>query len=157
MLPFIKKVVSLILCCLLLCGCRMQSAEPAASAPPVRSSVDVLWLDELESIPISYTEYIADSYSEQARVILIPTGEVTGLTLLKLEFQDITEDGTVIYHTEELFSPDVFSGDRPLILGITFFGAIPNYGIAYQDNYGETHRFALQISGENGAMLLLPF
>lgn len=147
------------LCILLLLGCTKQPLPPETTVPtepPERSSVRALWAEELSRQPISYTEYIADSYDPQARIILLSSGSVSELKLLKLEFIDITEDGKISYHTDEVFSPDIFSESRPLILGLTFFGDIPNYGISYIDNYGDLHSFALQISGENGNLLLLP-
>ena len=47
--------------------------------------------------------------------------------------------------------------ERPLVLGMTFFGSTPHYGISFLDEKGEHKRFFIDQSGEDGSVLLVAF
>lgn len=45
----------------------------------------------------------------------------------------------------------------PLVVGMTFFGSIPHYGISYTDENGSSKQFAIEQSGDDGSILLTEF
>lgn len=44
--------------------------------------------------------------------------------------------------------------DAYIRTGSTFYGAIPNYGISYVDGNGAARSFAVEMSGEDGSVVL---
>lgn len=64
--------------------------------------------------------------------------------MLKLELQDINEFENPTFVTKELYTyPDEFNTEAALIIGMTFWGSIPSYGISFTDQDGRTRRFAI--------------
>ena len=75
--------------------------------------------------------------------------------MLALILEDADEQGTLTFAAQELYVQDVLAPERPLVVNMTFYGAIPNYGISYVDAGGTERRFAVEVSGEDGSLLLL--
>lgn len=140
----------LLLSCLTVCKSSALSAQPFQKISS--SFVDVQWTYKK---PIVYTLFQADTYGEQTYISFTPVGAIHDFKLLKLEFLDVSEDGKMVFDKDVIFTPYIFSMERPLIIGITFFGAIPNYGFSFVDESGMLHQYALQISGEDGSLLCL--
>lgn len=100
--------------------------------------------------------------SQDACCILLTTDSpVTDFTLLYLSVEDYTETGAVIFKDtpvvpdEERDSlPSVMTPETPVAVQLNFSGDLPAYGFSYKDQNGKLHRFVIEVSGENGALLL---
>ncbi len=44
--------------------------------------------------------------------------------------------------------------DTPIAVQLIFPGDLPAYGISYEDQHGILRRFAMEVSGEDGSLLL---
>ncbi|MBQ1545871.1 MAG: hypothetical protein IIZ60_08960 [Clostridia bacterium] len=44
--------------------------------------------------------------------------------------------------------------NRPLLVKLTFYGAIPHWGISYKDADGKRKTCLLTVSGKDGSLLL---
>ena len=118
------------------------------------SFVQAQWLDEVTDKPESYTEFSVNEDATQSKILFSSFGTVRDFRLLSLTFRDMDDNGKVNYDTEEIYALEHLTEDRPLVVGISFFGTIPNNGIRFTNDKGETRTYALQISGENGSILL---
>lgn len=58
------------------------------------------------------------------------------------------------YEAEEICHYEVLDPNRPFIAGLYFYGSIPNNGISYVNEDGDTITFFLQQSGEDGSLYL---
>ncbi|MEA4911954.1 MAG: hypothetical protein VB092_04980 [Oscillospiraceae bacterium] len=56
--------------------------------------------------------------------------------------------------TQELYALDVLTPEKPLVLGLVFYGDTPSVGVSYTDENGETRILAVCMSGEDGSLLL---
>ena len=112
------------------------------------------WLDEVTEKPESYTEFTINEDESQAKILFTSFGTVRDFRLLSLTFVDMDDSGKMNYDIEEIYALEKLTEDRPLVVGISFFGTIPNNGIRFTNDKGETRTYALQISGENGSILL---
>ena len=77
--------------------------------------------------------------------------------VLALSITHVDEHGRAAFSTKELYALPGLRPERPLGLGMTFFGSTPQYGISFVDAQGETRRFFIAQSGEDGSVLLQPF
>lgn len=118
------------------------------------SFVQAQWLDEVTDKPESYTEFSVNEDATQSKILFSSFGTVRDFRLLSLTFRDMDDNGKMNYDTEEIYALEHLTEDRPLVVGISFFGTIPNNGIRFTNDKGETRTYALQISGENGSILL---
>lgn len=118
------------------------------------SFVQAQWLDEVTYKPESYTEFSVNEDASQAKVLFSSFGTVRDFRLLSLTFRDMDDNGKMNYDMEEIYALEHLTEDRPLVVGISFFGTIPNNGIRFTNDKGETRTYALHISGENGSILL---
>jgi len=99
-----------------------------------------------------------DSHScvdnSQTTITLYATENVKNLKVLKLSIKDVSEDGKVTYDSEELYSQSSLLVIRPLDIGITFYGDLPEYGISYTKADGTTENYAIYESGYDGSIVM---
>ena len=77
--------------------------------------------------------------------------------VLALTMEDVDDDGNVTFSEKSIHTLATLKPERPLMVRMTFEGTIPNYGISYTDTDGSTKRFAVQISGKDGSIILSEF
>ncbi len=58
------------------------------------------------------------------------------------------------YNIKEKYSKEEFLPEKPLIAQVSFYGLFPNNGISFVDDSGETRRYALVVSGDDGTIIL---
>ena len=120
---------------------------------PAAPAVQVVWAkDALAGNSLDYDSFIADNTPDSVMLLLCAARKVTDFKVLKLEFRDY--GGSIRFATEELYRLNSLAPERPLLLGMTFLGSIPAYGISYVDENGTTKYFAIEQSGMDGSLLL---
>ena len=93
----------------------------------------------------------------QVDIAFVGDGTVNDFRILSLFLDDVAEDGTPTFTTMEIYQTERLDSEHPLVVGMTFYGDIPNYGISYTDESGETKYYALQMSGEDESIQLVAF
>lgn len=104
-----------------------------------------------------FREYAADTSEYAVKVIFRTDKKVTAFKLLKLTFESVDGSGKISYSQSEEYKLDVFTPSEPFIAAVAFPGDIPAYGISYIDADGTLRCFTLNISGEDGSLLLTEF
>lgn len=107
-------------------------------------------------MPTNYDEYRA-SENAHAGVLFTAVNPVKDFRLLAIQLQDVDKDGNAIFSTEDVHQQDMLTPGHPLVAYLDFFGDIPNNGIAFVDEKGNTRYFAVSISGEDGSLQLIEF
>jgi len=92
----------------------------------------------------------------QAELAIWARGEVRDFQFLALTLEGVDEEGKPRFSERVLDSRTLHAG-RPILVQTAFFGDIPNNGIAYTDENGRTRRFALSVSGKDGALELTEY
>lgn len=85
--------------------------------------------------------------ADGAQVILTALEPVTDVKLLKLEWEEMAVTW------EQAASLSALDAGQAVAVTLQFIGDLPNNGLQYTDAAGETHAFALDISGEDGHLL----
>ena len=98
--------------------------------------------------------FIADATEPQVKVLFSTERGVRDFKVLALTLENVDKDGKITFSVKELYALDKLTPERPLMVGLTFFGTIPHYGIAYADENGVTRSFAVDESGEDGSLYL---
>lgn len=128
----------------------IQTADPAEDEMPFR----VQWAEDVDfqedcdtydisvSEPKSYIVFTTDSYLDK-------------FAILELTLTDVSESGDMEFEASPAL-PQVSGlvADSPLAVGLTFAGDIPCYGFQYEDENGELCCFVMEISGEDGSILI---
>ena len=115
------------------------------------------WADDIPDRLTTCDEISTNPAEKQVRVAFYTDGVATEFKVLALTFEGIDDAGNVIFDVEEVYSQAELTAERPLVVGMTFYGDIPNNGISYVDASGKLWRFAVDISGEDGSLLLWEF
>lgn len=102
----------------------------------------------------AYDEFIADTTEPQVKVVFSTETDVRDFKVLALTFENADDNGRITFSAKELYALDTLTPKRPLVVGLTFYGTIPNNGISYVDESGKTRSFSLYESGEDGSLLL---
>lgn len=107
-----------------------------------------------DRFPLGYYAY---SYDDSENMVLIRLDfdtTIKDFTLVNLTWDSYTEDGYAVYNGERGYSLNELTSDMSFLLGMTFWGDIPQVGIAYDDPNG-VHCFkAISMSGYDGSIVL---
>lgn len=141
-----------------LSGCGKNEKDPEITdTDKTPAVVDAKWAeDEIENYN-EYDEFTADTYEYQSKVLFTADRSVKNFNVLALTMEDVDDDGNVTFSEKSIHTLATLKPERPLMVRMTFEGTIPNYGISYTDTDGSTKRFAVQISGKDGSIILSEF
>ena len=97
-----------------------------------------------------------DEYSDEgtAAVRLYVTEPVTDVQLLDVEWSELWTGDLPTCRLSARQSWESFEPGAELTVTVEFIGEMPNNGIAFTDASGAIHRYALDISGEDGSLYL---
>lgn len=126
-------------------------------ADSVESLIQAQWAADVLDNYSAYSVFIADRTDAQTVVVFSSEISIENVKVLELQLMDVDENGNLSFSTEELYTLKELSPECPLVVGMTFVGLIPNYGISYVDEDGVTRNFTIEISGMDGSLLLSEF
>lgn len=120
----------------------------------IEQFVSVKWADldvlsELDRYDVFYV-----SEGEGTKVLFTPSRSVNDFKLLALTIEDVDENGNIKYASEEVYSRESLDPECPFAAALDFFGDIPNNGFSYVDDNGTVKSYALNISGEDGSLIM---
>lgn len=119
--------------------------------------VQVMWAKDIGQSVSNYDQYTPDTTELQDMMVFTSDSPVKDFKVLALSIADVDDDGNIRFTVTELYHHGTLSPEKPLAAGITVAGSIPNYGVSYEDDEGNTRRFAIEISGEDGSLYLTEF
>ena len=123
-----------------------QAFEPAVQAH---------WAEDVLDGISDYHEVSVSTAEPTARVLLSCEYAVKDFKVIGVETSPMS--GSLSYSTEELYALDELTPDRPLLLNMTFYGLLPYYGVSYVNSSGETISYSINMSGEDGSVILTEF
>lgn len=104
-----------------------------------------------------YDEFTADTSDSQVKVVFSTDCKAKKFKVLALNLEDVDDNGNMKFSTKAIYTLDSLTPECPLVVGMTFYGTIPTYGISYVDASGKTRRFTVELSGKDGSVLLCEF
>ncbi|MDO5155088.1 MAG: hypothetical protein Q4D51_03895 [Eubacteriales bacterium] len=119
------------------------------------TGVSVQWARDIMDTISEYDEFVDGD--AQTKIVISTDKTVTEVKVLALQFEDADEEGNISFAKTQLYEQKQLTKERPLVIGVTFVGDIPNYGISYVDESGNTQTFAIQESGMDGSLMLVEF
>lgn len=136
-----------------------STVPPGEEILPPAKPGDTVTVDYAQGDYADYTfvEFNVTGEESQVRVLFTASAAVTDFKVLSLTCEDIDENGNISFSVQECYSQPELTPDCPLIVGMEFFGSIPNNGISYVDTDGVEKRFAVDMSGEDGSLYLWEF
>jgi hypothetical protein len=81
-------------------------------------------------LPANYDEYRA-SGEAHAGVLFSATSPVKDFRLLAITLLNVDSDGKTTFLTEDMYHQDILTSEHPLLAYLSFFGDLPNKGIAF--------------------------
>jgi len=122
-----------------------------------REQTIVVVKEAYDSIDETEADVYKNSDDYANKLVVLASEDVKNLKVMKISLKDVTEEGKVIYDVDELYTQKELKIDRPLLLGVTFWGDLPEYGISYEDQQGRTFQYAIYQSGRDGSMVMEEF
>ncbi len=100
----------------------------------------------------SYDEFFADDSEYQVRVWFESEEELPDFTFYELFFREIDAEGEAVYEAAELYRQESLRPERPLLIGMTFYGDMTEYAVSYTGEDGEPVYYAVSLSGKDGSL-----
>ena len=136
-------------------GYTLLLETPAAAPAPAFQAKNVYYASAGISGRAYDVEVSVSTAEPLARVLLSCEYAVKDFKVLGIEASPMSN--SLSFSTEELYALDELSPDRPLLLNMTFYGLLPYYGVSYVDDSGETISYSINMSGEDGSVILTEF
>lgn len=100
--------------------------------------------------------FVHDDGEHSTEIAFCSTRDLQNFKFLSIAWQEANDDD-VFFTTEELYSLDTLTPERPLLVQTSFPGDMPSTGISYTDADGATQYFAVGESGYDGSLYLSAF
>lgn len=115
-------------------------------------SVSVQRAERIFDLGTPYHEFTADNSKQQVKIAFSASINVKDFKVLKLECLNVDENGKPIFSAKEIYMQPALKPHHPFVLGMTFLGSIPQYGISYIDENGRTKQYTInQNSKDDGS------
>ncbi len=92
----------------------------------------------------------------QARILFTPSAELTHFQLLSVSLAGFDDNGEQ-WEAEPVYTLESLTPESPLLASVTFIGDMPNNGFSYIDAQGERRSWILDMSGEDGSLVIWEF
>ncbi|MDD6060595.1 MAG: hypothetical protein PUB97_09480 [Ruminococcus sp.] len=95
--------------------------------------------------------------SDACCILITSDSLVSNLNIWNLFVEDVADDGTVTCSTTMAGDDchwDTVTSDTSIAIKLIFPGDLPAYGISYEDQHGVLRCFAIEVSGDDGSLLL---
>lgn len=121
--------------------------KAAAAAPHIPITMERIDKDTLNTM--EYHLYLRDN-TDYTQYLLIQPYEP--LTDVKISFMDFTDEG--FQPGETLYTLEEMAEDKPLVLGVVFYGDFTTFGLFFNDAEGNACQYMIYTSGRNGSVVL---
>ena len=121
-----------------------KASDATQHIPITMERIDKELLDELDC-----HLYLREE-TDYTQYLLIKPYEA--LTDVKLCFMNLAEDS--LQPGETLYTLDKLDEDKPLVLGVVFYGDFTTFGLIFTDGEGIERQYMIYESGRNGSVVL---
>ena len=119
------------------------------------AKISAQWADDVIDNLTEYDVYSDGTSESQARMVFFTDAPVENFKLVELTPEYYIEDeGTLVYSVTDLYSRGTFTPSHPLVASLNFKGDLPSYGVSYTDADGLEKVYAVEISGEDGSLII---
>lgn len=94
-----------------------------------------------------YDSFGTEDENRPSRITIQTVVGLKNFKLLDLTDGSVGEDGTYKFNEKVIYELDYLDPNRPFIVGVAFYGSIPNNGFSYVDEEGKEHKFMIFESG----------
>ena len=133
----------------------LQSSNSESDSDSIDISAD--WAENVTDTVTDYDEYIIDNSDYAMSIMFTANNPVSDFKIVSLQYEDIKEDGTPVFLTEDVYTYGELTTEKSLLVKLSFPGDMPNYGISYTDSSGTEKHYALQQSGRDGSLVMFEF
>ena len=130
-----------------------EPTEPGTDAV-TETVVQVQWAEDVLQDFSDYDTFAVEGAEPPVQIVFSSETGARDFKVLALTLADVDAAGEMTFSTEELYTLDVLTPERPLVVETAFYGSIPNNGISYVDERGNTRCFAVEMSGADGSLIL---
>ena len=133
----------------------LQSSNSESDSDSIDISAD--WAENVKDTVTDYDEYIIDNSDYSMSIMFTANNPVSDFKIVSLQYEDIKEDGTPVFLTEDVYTYGELTTEQSLLVKLSFPGDMPNYGVSYTDSSGTEKHYALQQSGRDGSLVMFEF
>lgn len=120
-------------------------------------AVSADWAENVTDTVSDYDEYIIEDSEYAMSIMFTANNPVSNFKIVSLQYEDVKEDGTPVFLTEDVYTYGELKAERSLLIKLSFFGDMPHYGVIYTDDSGIEKHYALQQSGKDGSLIMFEF
>jgi len=105
----------------------------------------------------SYEEFVESENTEhQAKILFKISAAVKDVRFLVIYFDESGDDDNLgFYVNKTLYSKDIISPKKPLVVGTVFEGLLPTRAISFVDENNTTRYYSLNMSGKDDSIFLI--
>lgn len=114
----------------------------------------VYFAEEVQ-LPQEYNTFMPEySTGAESKLLFYTTNKISNFSILDLGEPGFENNKLSYASIIEVYTLDVLSADKPLLVGLSIGESIPSYGISYTDEQGNIKQFTISISGKDGSLIL---
>lgn len=135
---------------------KCASTQKQVAAPGV-PKLQAQYAEDVLSNFSSYTKFKADQNGTLSKIVFSVNCPVKDLKFLNVELIDVDDNGKANFSSQEIYSQNVLEPQKPLVVEMNLPETVPTHGISYTDGNGQTKKFIIGLSGQDGSIFLTEF
>ncbi len=119
---------------------------------PKASYFTPITLESITKDDVNETEchvFVKEESEYTQYLLLQPSEELSDISLSLME---LTDEGFV--PGEKLYTLDKLNSDKPLVVGVVFYGDFTTYGLSFTGAQGNEYNYTIYTSGKDGSVIL---
>ena len=105
----------------------------------------------------SYTKFKADHDGSLSQIVFSVAQPIKNVKFLNVELIDVDDNGKANFSSQEIYSQNVLEPQKPLVVEMNLPETVPTHGISYTDGSGQTKKYIIGLSGQDGSIFLTEF
>lgn len=115
-----------------------------------QSPIDISILYDNSIIHSDFHEYSVTVSDDNTQIVFLPNEVLTDISFVSLEYDDSS-----LVLDEKILTLPAISPEKPLLIGVVFYGDMTTYGISFRDLNGAMRYYSLSLSGFDNSLVVL--
>lgn len=136
--------------------CFIDKSESTSENPKSESSIenqspiDISILYDNSIIHSNFHEYSVTVSDDNTQIVFLPNEVLTDISFVSLKYYDNS-----LVLDEKILTLPAISPEKPLLMGVVFYGDMTTYGISFRDLNGTMRYYSLSLSGFDNSLEVL--
>ncbi len=127
-----------------------ENSQIESSGIENQPPIDIRLVYDESIVHSDFHEYTVDNSEYMVKIAFLPNEVLTDISFSSLQY-----DETSLIIDEKILTLPAISPEKPLLIGVVFYGDMTTYGISFRDLSGVMRYYSISLSGVDNSLEVL--